>query len=521
MARDPSSDVGMKRDQHGRLIYEPDGAVLADFVLDNSEVAIIQGPMGSGKSKAANIRIYRHAREQRLSRLSGRRHSRWAVVRNTYPDLEGTTIRTWLDTFPEHVYGKMKWSKPFYHRIEIDDVILEADFLALDKEEDVRKLRSAEYTGFYINEGQYIPKVLFDEMHSRAGRFPAVKDGGTEWCGVIMDMNAPEDEANWVAIMTGQVPFPEHWTQQERALAKWPAEWKFFMQPPGLLEDIGPDGLVRGYKPNPKAENTRWLAKVGGKPFYMSKISGKSKAWIDSRIMNRVTIYADGDPVWPQFRLETHVMREMPEPVEGSPVFVGLDFGRSPAAVFFQKINHRVVVLYELQAFDCGARRFIADHFAPEVERRFGDRFELELWGDPKGRDRTQADDVTAFDMFEAKGFRVRPAPVKGNNIETRIEVVENLLLDMRDGIPCFMLSPACRRLKAAMAGKYFLEKSNDASKRLPCKDDYSHLPDALGYGLLGAGEGARMVGRSSGRARAPARLAKPRSLRKVQPWAR
>ena len=56
-------------------------------------------------------------------------------------------------------------------------MLSEIDFLALDKPEDVRKLRSTEYTGIAFNELQYIEKELFDEADSRL-RYPSKDEGG-------------------------------------------------------------------------------------------------------------------------------------------------------------------------------------------------------------------------------------------------------------------------------------------------------------------------------------------------------
>lgn len=487
-----------QRDAHGRLIYEPDGACLAAYVTDRSEVCVIRGPIGSGKSLASCVRIWLHANEQRRG-PDGVRRSRWAVVRNTYPDLKGSTVRTWLDLFPEELYGRFLWSIPMRHVIRAGDVELEVDFLALDKPEDVRKLRSTEYTGVWFNELQYIPKELFDEAHSRTGRFPAVKDGGCTWSGVIADMNEPGED-HFVPLMTGEVAPPEHWTPEELAQMRWPRGWRYLPQPAGLLEVLGADGkTVVGYRPNPKAENLKWLK--GGRDYYRKLIEGKSRAWIDSRVMNRISVFVDGRAVWPSFRVETHVAKTELRPVPGWPVYVGLDFGRQPAAVFGQLINNRWVVLYELQAFDVGSTVF-----APMVKRAMttlfpGSGWVFNVFGDPKGRDKPQSHEQTAYDVFGTFGIVVRPAPVPMNNVKTRLEAVEFVLNGLHDGMPRFLLSPACRTLKVGMQGKYHYRRIKGTSgyAEEPEKDRYSHVADALQYMILGGGEGRTMVGRSTG----------------------
>jgi hypothetical protein len=168
------------------------GTRLCDFVLSNRSVDVIEGPIGSGKTHGLVARLMRHAQEQRPSTRDSLRKTRWAVVRNSYPDLKRSTIRTWTELVPEHVYGKMNWSQPPSHRLRFNDVFSEIDFLALDKPEDVRKLRSTQYTGIAFNELQYIDKAIFDEADSRL-RYPSKEEGGATWHGIFADCNAPDN----------------------------------------------------------------------------------------------------------------------------------------------------------------------------------------------------------------------------------------------------------------------------------------------------------------------------------------
>ena len=78
--------------------YKPDGQILKNFMKDNSFFCI-RGPVGSGKSVACCIEIFRRALAQKKS-PDGIRRSRVAIVRNTNPQLRTTTMKTWLDWFP-------------------------------------------------------------------------------------------------------------------------------------------------------------------------------------------------------------------------------------------------------------------------------------------------------------------------------------------------------------------------------------------------------------------------------------
>ena len=94
-------------------------------------------------------------------------------------------------------------------------VELEVIFLALDKQEDVKKLLSLELTGVWLNEARELPKSIVDACTMRVGRFPSMRDGGPSWFGVIMDTNAP-DETHWWGIMAGEVPAPEYMRQKRK-----------------------------------------------------------------------------------------------------------------------------------------------------------------------------------------------------------------------------------------------------------------------------------------------------------------
>jgi hypothetical protein len=466
------------------------GTKNAEFVASNNDFDVIEGPLGSGKTVAACARIMRHAMEQVQSPIDGLRKTRWAVVRNTHPDLKRTTIRTWLDCFPENLHGRFNWGQALVHKIAFGDVRCEVDFMALDREEDVRRLRSGEYTGVYFNEIQYIIKTLVDEATSRL-RYPKQEDGGPTWRGVIADMNAP-DEDHWTAKITGRVEMPAGISDDERKEYEWPQGWGYFLQPPALLEHLNERGLVTGYSVNPGAENLENLPA----DYYQKQIKGKRKDWIDSRLMVRVVLVAEGSPVWPMFRREVHVASSVIDPVNGADVVVSLDFGRSPAATFLQPVNNRILITDELIGENEGAVTF-----APKVKRLLAKKYpnsKFRIYGDPKGADKTQTDERSAFDVFEAVlGQRpLAPPGLKQNSIATRVDTVAHALNEMYDGSPRVRISPICRTLIVGMSGRYFNEK-DETGELKPCKNRFSHVCDALQYGMIGLGEGRRMIGQA------------------------
>jgi hypothetical protein len=474
----------------GDVVWEVTDKVLGQFMLSSAPVQVIQGPIGSGKTVACCLKLWAIANAQKPSPVDRIRRTRFAICRTTYPELKSTTIRTWTDVLDQRIYGPVKYTQPPTQKIVWGDVNCEIDFLALDDPTDIQKLRSGEYTAFFFNELQFFIKELFDEAQSRAGRYPSIRDGGPTWHGVVADMNAPSPD-HFIALMRGMVPWPESMTDEERAALAWPSSWDWFEQPPALIEIRDPSGRIAGYEPNPDAENRKWML-----PDYWGNLTkGKSKAWIDSRLLNRVALVVDGSPVWPAFRQEVHVSREVLHAVPGHQIWMGADFGRSPACLFGQALNNRVSILAEMQGHNESAVTF-----APKVKRFLETHyrgFQYCAFGDPKGQDRGQATDTTAFDVYRSHGINMQPAPIKMNAIEPRIAAVDYILGQLYDGRPRLQISPNCRTLIAAMSGGYCYERKQRSSeiKTEPSKNRFSHLADSLQYLCIAMGEGRQMIG--------------------------
>jgi hypothetical protein len=455
--------------------------------------------------------MFRIATEQTPDE-NGRRASRFVIVRNTFADLKETTLKTWKYWFEEQAMGAMgevKMTNPPMHHIRWglnDDTYMDAEFifLALDQEDDVRKLLSMEMTGVWFNEAQFSEKAIFDAAHSRAmqGRYPPVLSGGPTWKGVICDLNAPP-AGHWIPYMRGDVPMPDEWDDDERRQYMKPDNWKFFTQPPGLLEVIK-DGRVDHYVENIKgnremlgledtslvAENTKWLTES-----YQELIKGKPKTWIDTYVMNRVGMYRQGRPVFESFRPEIHVSKEKLKYNPNIPLIVGLDFARNPAMCCLQVLRGVVYVLAEYGVENYSAtsyaplfKQFIAKNFPAALSGEGGG---IQFWGDPSGDSKGQGTDLTPYMIFNSHGMSVTPAP--GNNkLSIRLNAVQSQLDKMIDGRPGCLIDPRCITIKSGMGGGYHFARVKGQSRYHdePKKDRFADYIDAMQYGFLGAGLG-------------------------------
>ena len=468
--------------------YKPEGDTLKKFMKSNDFFRGLRGPVGSGKSVACCIEIFRRSLLQQKN-AEGKRKSRWAVIRNTNPQLRTTTIKTWLDWFPEDTWGNFAWSVPYTHRILVGELDVEVIFLALDRPEDVKKLLSLELTGVWVNEAREIPKSIIDACTMRVGRFPSMREGGASWYGVIADTNAPEED-HWWPIMAADVPVPDHISRDEALMLIKPDNWSFYTQPPALLENKGKDGFITGYEDNKKSENKKNLTEK----YYENIIRGKTKGWIDVYVLNKLGSIEEGKPVYHSFKEELHITKNKIDLIPGQPIWIGVDFGLTPAAVFGQRTTTgKWNIINELVCFEMGVIRF-SELLRGEIAKLYKG-YEVMIYGDPAGDFRSQTDERTPFQIMRQQGLNALPAP--SNDVALRIEAVDAALSRLLDGKPGFLMDRKCINLKKGFNGGYHyrrLQVSGDRYDEKPLKNRYSHVHDALQYLMMGAGEGRSIL---------------------------
>jgi len=459
------------------------------FLNDDSFFRGIMGPVGSGKSYACASEVMLRAIRQPPSTRDGVRRSRFAIIRNSYPELKTTTINTWREIFPENVFGPMRWSPPLQHVIHLPErdgaapVELEVLFLALDKNKDVRKLLSLELTGAWVNEAREIPLSIIEGLTHRVGRYPPKADGGPAWRGIWADTN-PMDSDSW-------------WHERaEIKPVKGKYAWRFFRQPGAMLEvkervEGAFLGADRWWADNEKAENIPNLPPG----YYHQQLGGKALDWIQCYVGGQYVFVKEGRPVWGEYD-DTLMVSEAVEAIPGLPLQVGLDFGLTPAAVIGQRTARGVwCILHEVVSRDMGLERF-AQRLLYELNTRWPN-YDVQCYGDPAGTARDQIFEVTAFDHLRSVGLTARPAP--SNNFAVRREAGAAPMLRLIDGKPGLLVWPECRQLRKALAGGYHFKRvgidgGRDRFHDVPNKNESSHIGDAYGYLLSGGGEHRRLT---------------------------
>ena len=513
------------------------------FKGDRNLASFIIGPVGSGKSVPLLQRILDHGREQ-VAGPDGKRRTRFAVIRNTMPELRSTTAPTYDRIYPEEVFGPIIWRSPAEHVISPPGTGLEilVNLIALDKPKDVKKLLSMELTGAALNEVREIPRSIVSRLTERIGRY-MIDDRPTSWSGIWADTNPPDSD---------------HWLYDWHHVNR-PKGYSFHQQPPGVLEvqplhngaeiidENFPDyqgikltsaevlaywndecqwiecpievirAAERYWIVNPWLENMPAISKVhknanplGSSSYYGRSLAGKNLDEIRSYMQGVYTFVSDGRRVVPQYNPDMHARETLPV-LEDHPILIGADIGGGtlqPSAILFQKHPKGTYLMHhEVVCYDMGIDRFgglvkeaLVKHFPSHVARGLVGTG----WGDPAGEKRDEIFETKSFEYLRNKfGIDLRAAP--SQDPKMRIAALSSPCERLVEGKPAFLVSrTGCPTLHKGLMGAWYFRRlqvsGEDRYSDTPAKTAESHICDGAGYGLLGAGEFVHLGGRSENR---------------------
>ena len=446
--------------------YDPPGPVAEGFLLDDAPFSALIGPVGSGKTVASMMKCMRVATAQEPYKRH--RYSRFLFTRPTYAELRSTTIKSWLEWFPEPL-TQMNWggggllsAKLVFELRDKTACNIEILFISLDRPEDVSKIRGMELTGSFMNEASESSKAAWDMMTQRVGRYPPKRWGGPTWSGVICDTNPPDDD---------------HWFYRLFEEDK-PEGHRIFHQPGALI--YKGDGQ---YVPNPVAENVQ--NQPLGYEYWLRQVGGKTRDWCKVFLEGQYGTVSSGKPVYPEYRDETHC-REV-KPIPGLPLLLGFDYGLTPAVVVCQLSKRgQLRVLADIQSENMGIRQFARDVVRPYLATNYSG-YTFQAVGDPAGNRRADSDEKTCFMELAEAGIPAMPAVT--NEFLARREAVAGFLTRLVDGEPAFLVNPDARNIRKGMNGGYCFKRVQiigaERYRDVPDKNIYSHSCEALQYAAL------------------------------------
>lgn len=453
------------KDKDKVYVPTPTGAL----AHNNDEfVRVIMGPYGSGKSTWAISEIVKRACEIPVWN-NGRRRSRWGIVRNTSGELSTTTLATWLAWFDElgDIRKRQKPMLTYEHTFSDGKGIVELEllFIALDRPEDVRKIKSLELTGCYINELSEVPKAALAHMKGRVNRYPSKAFCKEEyWSGIIADTNPPEDD-HWI-----HKDFEENCADNH----------VLFKQPPGLIKNE--DGK---WERNPDADNASHLPTH----YYENLASGQSNEFIKVFCLGEYGSVGFDRRVFNEFNPDLHAVEGL-EAIQGSDIILCWDFGLTPACVVLQvSPRGQLLCLKEYVSDGLGIRTFAEMIVIPGLRKDFPYSKVGTSVADPAGNARDQIHEDMSC-IGELNSLSISTIAARTNDLEPRLGAVRYFLNRMVDGKPAFLLDKKnCPTLFKGFVKSYVYARiavaGEERFKDKPTKNMSSHPMDALGYGCL------------------------------------
>src|SRR5579859_460848 len=350
------------------LVYDAPKTCAA-FMKSSKFIRLIAGPVGSGKTTACLFELFRRASEQHPA-PDGYRYTRFAIVRQTLKQLKDTVkkdVEQWLGAVTTYK------ASDFAFYIEAGDIRSEWLLIPLDDAEDQRRLLSMQLSGAWMSEGIEMDVNLISPLAGRCGRYPSAAQGGASWMGIIIDTNMPSIGSPWHKFMTEPSP-----------------DTGVFIQPGGM---------------SPEAENLAWLTQnpdtlklaiddprrlAQGRSYYERFIANNTPEWCKRYVYAEYGDDPSGMAVFSStFKQNVHVVDDL-EPVHGSPLLIGQDFGRDPWSVICQ-LDHkgRLLVLEEVVAENVGLEKHLVGSLRPVLwsERYSGLR--SAVIGDPAASRKT------------------------------------------------------------------------------------------------------------------------------------
>lgn len=415
------------------------------FHESNSQIRCIVGPVGSAKTTGAAWEICYYIPHYMFEKY-GIKQTRFVIVRNSYSELIDTTQKTIFEWFPFGVHLKQRQTYILKYPNGIE---VELFFRSCDRPQDVKKFKSFEITGYWIDESIEVATEVKKMLKNRIGRFP--KKSPVRY-----------------GIETTNPPDVEHPTYSEFA---WDTP------PPGPATSIAPKKNHTGFW-QPPFENNINLRQN----YYNDLISdyADSPDWISMYVKGEPGVMVVGKLVYANFRKDIHVAKQ-PIVWSGQKIYRGWDnSGNCPACVVtIVPTAQRIQVLKEFWTDKQDMVTF-ANAVKVECNMLYPEAQYIE-YADPAGENKfsTKNGDFTSNAQLMRDECGIDTTKSEQNPIMRYSSVDQQL-----GRIDGFLIDPSCTRLINGFMGGYHYPEigfsGNHGAK--PVKNKYSHPHDALQY---------------------------------------
>ena len=505
----------MKAPATARILRSP-GPVADAFMRDRAFICGIIGPVGSGKTMAAL------QKGLRVGALQGGvldkngvlwRKARIGVIRESYPSLKSTTLKSWFNIVPEGE-GKFLWSAPFTHHFQkilrreggtragrpIEVLDIEFEFRAIGDQTVEEACRGWEVNAVIVDEADLQPSDLVPFLTGRVGRFSDLDPTLVVDPQIILSLNMPDLENHAYQLLMDRVI--EALTEQDKEDLAAALQGR-----PLISCHVQPGGR------EPGAENIHNLP--GGRGYYVLQVAANrhKPGYVDRMVDNKPVPMQHGMPVNSDFSYSDHVQTSI-EWNRRRKLILGVDQGLFAAMAVCQRDdygqlrtlgevvnvtgNRKALLKVGPTAFGKKCKQFLLDRF-PGITAD-----DVTIVCDPAAfaaddREDSEHDWVRAFEAALDLG-RVRKA-------KTNVQKLRNMVIwkaqSERGG---YEIDASCRHLIKGHMGGYRYQKEQMATGETKGEPEiadtiYTHICDAEQYAAL---EGEHVISDARGRPRKP-----------------
>ncbi len=403
------------------------------------EADIFNSRLGEGKSAALVWAIYWHTKQN-----SG---ANWAMVRDTYINLERSTMREFFEWFPPgicgtHHKGKKEWSwNPDV--MGFSGTIM---FLGMDDDQTATKIQSTPLAGF-----------VCDEVSPVAG------SGGISYTvfRTLMQRLRQRGMQYYVGKLAQNNPDESHWTFAEFVDPGKKARNNFQTHMPENLENLPEDYYEQ-----------------------MTDLYAGEQDKINRFVLGKFGFQQEGKAVTPQWSDGVHLGRRI-QPVRNVKLHLGWDFGGNCTCAITQITPMGTFNVLDAWAGEdgTGVTQLVEDCVKPRLVERYKG-FNWDHTGDPTGASREASDSSRSAvkSIKDQLGGTWRPGPVQVSERLIPLRAVLRRMGDNGRGVVQVDKDNARCIWHALRGGWHFQTGRGGIVSAMPKKDHHSHPGDVMGY---------------------------------------
>jgi hypothetical protein len=431
-----------------------------EFIMSEAFENCIVGPRGEGKTDAGQMAIHVHAsRQDRVYRPL-----QWAIVRDTWKNLERTTLQSYLNPS----FGSFAASIRSRIRSHDGGKILELPgwwkiyLFGVDTTSDLNAVLSLQLAGAWVEEAAPAAEMKETEM---------IGGGLAETTYQLLSTSLRQPvSTNRRMQVTMNYPDEEHWS------------WKLFW-------DRGNDErrlfrIPRGENKHVDDQYRKNMERaLAGRPDLLARL-----------VIGRPARVQVGEAVTPEYDEDVHRSRVDLDPVPSLVGFRFWDGGRNPTCLIHQITPiGQLICIDSLRGENTGIQLFIREQVKPLLARRYPWEI-VPQWrdlGDPAMMNPGEQTELTAAKIISEELLSTPndPAFFEGGVSDpfARRESLRQLLMNrITDHLPAYLLSKHEGIVHRALAGgwHYHKDQAGRVLRDSPVKDIHSHPGDALGHSI-------------------------------------